>query len=221
MSGPPGYVIAPAPQAGVPVEGQAEVFPVRRIYCVGRNYAAHAREMGHDDREPPFFFAKPSDAVAPGGGDIPYPPDTADLHHEVELVVALGEDGEPWAFACGLDMTRRDLQAKAKEGRKPWDTAKDWEGSAVVGPLTPGVVADDLPIRLTINGTLRQEARTSEMVWPLPALRAHLGSLYRLGPGDLLMTGTPAGVGPVGPGDHIRGEVEGLAEVELRIGEGG
>ena len=210
----------PRPLPLLPILGREEGYPVARIFCVGRNYAAHAAEMGQEvDREAPFWFTKSPFALIPSGSTLPYPPGTQDLHHEVELVVALGEDARPWAFACGLDMTRRDLQAKAKEGRKPWDTAKDWEGSAVVGPLTPGVVADDLPIRLTINGTLRQEARTSEMVWPLPALLAHLGSLYRLGPGDLLMTGTPAGVGAVVPGDHLNGEVEGLAPVELRIGE--
>jgi fumarylpyruvate hydrolase len=187
---------------------------------VGRNYAAHAAEMGNEvDREAPFWFTKSPFALIPSGSALPYPPGTRDLHHEVELVVALGEKGEPWGFACGLDMTRRDLQARAKEGRKPWDTAKDWEGSAVVGALRPGAGLGDAAIRLTVNGALRQEARTSEMVWDLPALLRHLGSLYRLGPGDLLMTGTPAGVGAVVPGDHLNGEVEGLAPVELRIGE--
>ena len=204
----------------LPIVGREEGYPVARIFCVGRNYAAHAAEMGNEvDREAPFWFTKSPFALIPSGSTLPYPPGTQDLHHEVELVVALGEDGRPLAFACGLDMTRRDLQAKAKEGRKPWDTAKDWEGSAVVGPLTPGAQADDLAIRLTVNGTLRQDARTSEMVWDLPALLRHLGSLYRLGPGDLLMTGTPAGVGAVGPGDHLLGEVEGLAPVELTIGK--
>jgi fumarylpyruvate hydrolase len=204
----------------LPIAGREEGYPVARIFCVGRNYAAHAAEMGNEvDREAPFWFTKSPFALIPSGSALPYPPGTRDLHHEVELVVALGEKGEPWGFACGLDMTRRALQARAKEGRKPWDTAKDWEGSAVVGALRPGAGLGDAAIRLTVNGALRQEARTSEMVWDLPALLRHLGSLYRLGPGDLLMTGTPAGVGAVVPGDHLNGEVEGLAPVELRIGE--
>jgi fumarylpyruvate hydrolase len=198
----------------------AQGYPVARIFCVGRNYVAHAAEMGNEvDREAPFWFTKSAFALIPSGSAMPYPPGTRDLHHEVELVVALGEGGQPWGFACGLDMTRRDLQAKAKEGRKPWDTAKDWEGSAVVGPLTPGTDADDLAIRLEVNGIVRQEARTSEMVWDLAALLQHLGSLYRLGPGDLIMTGTPAGVGPVVPGDRLKGSIDGLGPVELVIKE--
>lgn len=192
-----------------------------RVFCAGRNYAAHAAEMGNEvDREEPFWFTKSSFALIPSEATLPYPPGTRDLHHEVELVVALGEGGEPWGAAVGLDMTRRDLQARAKEGRKPWDTAKDFEGSAVVGALMPwDTGALDAAIRLRVNGALRQEARTSEMVWGLPALLAHLGGLYRLGPGDLVMTGTPAGVGAVVPGDRLLGEVEGLAPVELTIGE--
>jgi fumarylpyruvate hydrolase len=213
-------IFPPRPLPLLPIAGREEGYPVARIFCVGRNYAAHAAEMGNEvDREAPFWFTKSPFALIPSGSALPYPPGTRDLHHEVELVVALGEKGEPWGFACGLDMTRRDLQARAKEGRKPWDTAKDWEGSAVVGALRPGAGLGDAAIRLTVNGALRQEARTSEMVWDLPALLRHLGSLYRLGPGDLLMTGTPAGVGAVVPGDHLNGEVEGLAPVELRIGE--
>ncbi len=210
----------PRPLPLLPIVGRDEGYPVARIFCVGRNYAAHAAEMGNEvDREAPFWFTKSPFALIPSGSTLPYPPGTQDLHHEVELVVVLGEGGQPWAFACGLDMTRRDLQAKAKEGRKPWDTAKDWEGSAVVGPLHPRAEMGDAAIRLAVNGIPRQEARTSEMVWDLPALLRHLGSLYRLGLGDLLMTGTPAGVGPVVTGDQLRGEIEGLAPVELTIGE--
>jgi fumarylpyruvate hydrolase len=202
------------------VMGRPDRYPVARIFCVGRNYAAHAAEMGNEvDREEPFWFTKSCFALIPSGSTLPYPPGTRDLHHEVELVVALGEEGTPFAAACGLDMTRRDLQAKAKDGRKPWDTSKDFEGSAVVGALMPGVDARDAVIRLTVGGTVRQEARTSDMVWSLPALLRHLGGLYRLGPGDIVMTGTPAGVGAVKPGDHLVGEIDGLAPVELTIGE--
>ena len=209
----------PRPLPLLPIAGRPEGYPVARIFCVGRNYAAHAAEMGNEvDREAPFWFTKSPFALVPSGSTLPYPPGTRDLHHEVELVVALGEDAAPFAFACGLDMTRRDLQARAKEGRKPWDTAKDWDGAAVVGPLVPGMALEDLPIRLEVNGALRQDARLSEMVWDLPSLLRHLGGLYRLGPGDLLMTGTPAGVGAVVPGDRLEGRIEGLPPVELTIG---
>lgn len=209
----------PRPLPLLPVQGRPEGYSVARIFCVGRNYAAHAAEMGNQvDRDAPFWFTKSAFALIPSGGTLPYPPGTQDLHHEVELVVALGEDGEPWGMACGLDMTRRDLQAKAKAAGKPWDTAKDWEGSAVIGPIRPGLGIGDATIRLTVNGEIRQDARLSEMVWDLPGLLQHLRGLYRLGPGDLLMTGTPAGVGAVGPGDRLVGEVEGLPLVELAIG---
>ncbi|TNC70892.1 fumarylacetoacetate hydrolase family protein [Rubellimicrobium roseum] len=209
----------PRPLPLLPILGQPEGYPVARIFCVGRNYAAHAAEMGNEvDREAPFWFTKSPFGLIPSGAALPYPPGTRDLHHEVELVVALGEGGQPWGVACGLDMTRRDLQARAKEGRKPWDTSKDWEGSAVVGPLRPGAALGDAAIRLWVNGALRQDARLSDMVWDLSSLLRHLGGLYRLGPGDLLMTGTPAGVGAVEPGDRLRGEVDGLPPVELTIG---
>jgi fumarylpyruvate hydrolase len=204
----------------LPILGEARGYPVARIFCVGRNYAAHAAEMGQEvDREEPFWFTKSPFALIPSGSALPYPPGTRDLHHEVELVAALGEGGTVWGLACGLDMTRRDLQARAKEGRKPWDTSKDFEGSAVIGALTPGAESEDRTIRLRVNGTLRQEARLSEMVRDLPALLDHLSSLYRLGPGDLVMTGTPAGVGAVGPGDRLEGEVDGLERVRLTIRE--
>jgi fumarylpyruvate hydrolase len=209
----------PRPLPLLPIQGRPEGYPVARIFCVGRNYAAHAAEMGNEvDREEPFWFTKSPFALIPSGGTLPYPPGTRDLHHEVELVAALGEGGAPFAMACGLDMTRRDLQARAKDGRKPWDTSKDFEGSAVVGPLTEGVEAGDAAIQLTVGGAVRQRARTSEMVWDLASLLKHLGGLYRLGWGDLVMTGTPAGVGPVVPGDRLLGEVEGLAPMTLTIG---
>lgn len=199
--------------------GRPEGYPVARIFCVGRNYAAHAAEMGNAvERDAPFWFTKSCFALAPSGGTLPYPPGTEDLHHEVEWVVALGKGGRPWGSAVGLDMTRRDLQARAKERRLPWDVAKDFEGSAVIGALTEGVPGPDAAIRLTVGGTVRQEARLAEMAWDLGALLRHLGGLYSLGLGDLVMTGTPAGVGPVRPGDRLRGTVDGLAPVGLAIG---
>lgn len=215
-------IFPPRPLPILPIADRDEGYPVARIFCVGRNYAAHAAEMGNEvDREAPFWFTKSPFSLIPSGSTLPYPPGTSDLHHEVELVVALGEGGAPWAFACGLDMTRRDLQARAKDGRKPWDTAKDWEGSAVVGPLVPGAAPADAGLRLTVNGATRQDARISDIVWSLPALLDHLRGLYRLGPGDILMTGTPAGVGPVGLGDRLIGTLDRAPAVEMTIGEAG
>jgi len=213
----------------LPVAGSAERYPVARIFCVGRNYAEHAREMGGAiDPAAPFFFTKSPFHLAASGSVVPYPPGTADYHHEVELVVALGRPlfradaaaagAAVWACAAGLDMTRRDLQAAAKERRLPWDTGKDVEGSAVVGALGRGFVPDGQAITLTVNGALRQEGRLSDMARGVAELLAHLSGLYRLGPGDLLFTGTPAGVGPVVPGDVLEGRVAGLEPVRLTIG---
>lgn len=203
----------------LPVAGLEERFPVRRIFCVGRNYVAHATEMGGTvDRDAPWFFLKSARHLIPSGAVLPYPPGTADLHHEVELVVALGPDARPWGWGVGLDMTRRDLQAQSKDHRRPWDTSKDFEGSAVIGALTRGFDPAGGTIRLTVNGTLRQEAPLSDMVWDVDGILDHLGRLYALGAGDLVMTGTPAGVAAVGPGDSLHGTVEGLVPVDLRIG---
>lgn len=214
----------------LPVAGQSARFPVRRIFCVGRNYAAHAAEMGAEvDREAPFYFTKSALAVAPSGSTVPYAPGTADLHHEVELVVALGAPGFEVArdramdlvlgYGTGLDMTRRDLQAAAKAKGRPWSTAKDFEHSAIIGAITSAAdfTPADQRIRLTVNGDLRQDGLLSDMVWPVADLIADLSRLYHLEPGDLVMTGTPAGVGPVIAGDVIRGEIDGLAPVELSI----
>ncbi|MEM8537179.1 MAG: fumarylacetoacetate hydrolase family protein [Pseudomonadota bacterium] len=212
----------------IPVQGHAG-FPVTRIFCVGRNYAAHAAEMGHAvDREAPFYFTKSAHAILLSGQDMPYPPRTADLHHEMELVVALGQGGQDVSadqaynlvagYGCGLDMTRRDLQAAAKEERRPWDTGKDFDNAAILAPLTPanGPVGD-LPICLTVNGGTRQHATLSDMVWSIPEVIADLSTLYTLLPGDLIMTGTPAGVGPVERGDVLRGTIGDFAPVETRI----
>ena len=206
-------------------------FPVNRIFCVGRNYADHAKEMGHEvDREAPFYFTKSPAHLIHSGVTVPYPPGTADFHHEMEFVVALGASGFRVAkaeamglvlgYAAGLDMTRRDLQGAAKDKRRPWDTGKDFENAAVIGPISraadfgaPGPQA----ISLHLNGKPVQQARLSDMVWSVSELIAHLSTLYHLAPGDLIFTGTPAGVGPVKPGDRLHGEVEGLAPVELAI----
>lgn len=222
----PDFVFAPAALPSLPVAGRAERFAVHRIFCVGRNYVAHAIEMGGEvDREAPFYFTKSAHALAQSGAALPYPPGTADLHHEVELVVALGpgeagiDEAEAlshvYGYATGLDMTRRDLQAVAKSHRRPWDTGKDFEGSAVIGPITEGPLADDAEIRLVVNGQVRQEAPIADMVWSVPELIAHLSTLYTLRAGDIIMTGTPAGVAAVGPGDSLCGVVTGLEFVEL------
>lgn len=199
----------PAPVT-LPVEASSDRFPVRRIFCVGRNYADHAREMGGDpDREPPFFFSKPADALVESGATIPYPPMTADLHHEAELVVALGKGGADvpadaalalvWGYAAGNDLTRRDLQAEAKAQRRPWDMAKGFDRSAVIGAIRPGPMGD-APIRCTVDGRETQSARLSDMIWPVADIIAHLSRFVELKPGDLIFTGTPAGVGPLSRG---------------------
>ena len=221
------WVIPAPPQPSVAVEGTSARFPVRRIFCVGRNYAEHAREFGNDpDRELPFFFLKPADAVVDSGSTLPYPPATSDLHHEAELVVALHRGGFHlsedeaaaliWGHAAGNDLTRRDLQAEAKAARRPWDMAKGFDASAVVGPIRPGPIGDGA-IHCLVNGQLRQQARLSDMIWPVPGILAHLSRLVRLEPGDLVMTGTPAGVGAFGPGDTCRIEIEGLTPATVTI----
>lgn len=216
----------------VPVEGGEGGYPVRRIFCVGRNYAAHAAEMGNEvDREAPFYFTKTPHALCLSGATIPYPLETTDCHHEMEFVVALGATAfrvsqaeamaAVWGYGCGIDLTRRDLQAQAKDKRRPWDLGKDFENAAVMGALVPkeafGEIADQT-IRLSVDGRVRQEARLSEMVWSVPEIIAHLSRFYHLGPGDLIFTGTPAGVGPVVPGNLLRGEIDGLPPVILTIG---
>lgn len=225
------YVITPPAQPSLAVAGSTERFPIRRVFCVGRNYGAHAREMGSDpNREPPFFFSKPADAVVPASGALPYPPATRDLHHEVELVVALGAGGagvEPdeamalvWGYGVGLDLTRRDLQAAAKDAGRPWDMAKGFDASAPCSPLVPAATLGhpvDARIWLEVNGALRQEGRLDEMIWPVADVISHLSRLVTLAPGDLIYTGTPAGVAALLPGDRVRGGVDGVAEFTLSI----
>lgn len=224
--------IFPAPVLPtVPITGEDAAFPVRRIFCVGRNYAAHAAEMGAEvDREAPFYFTKSAFALTLGG-TLPYPPGTEDYHHEVELVVALGRPafriaaegamGCVHGYAVGLDMTRRDLQAVAKSKQRPWDLGKDVENSAVIGPITPAAGfgrLGDGRITLHVNGALRQDAPLSDMVWSVPELIADLSRYYHLQPGDLIYTGTPAGVGAVRPGDVLDARVEGLSPLTVTIG---
>ena len=225
------YLFEPPKIQSLPVEGESARYPIARIFCVGRNYAAHAAEMGNEvDREAPFYFTKSPQAVLESGGALPYPPGSHDVHHEMEFVVALGapvfrareEDAQEavYAYGCGLDMTRRDLQQAAKDKRRPWDLGKDGEGMAVLGPLTKaesfGAVTDQV-IRLRVNGETRQDARLNEMIHGVAGIIVHLSQYYHLGPGDIIMTGTPAGVGPVHAGDRLEGEIDGLAGVEVVI----
>jgi fumarylpyruvate hydrolase len=220
------------PRPDVPVTN-GQRFPVRRIYCVGRNYAAHARESGADpDREAPFYFMKPADAIVASGSRIPYPPRTKDLHHEIELVVAIGKGGRDipvaeasshvFGYAVGIDLTRRDLQAEAKNAGRPWDTAKGFDHSAPVSPIHP-VAEVGHPSRgriwLSVGGKLRQEGDLAELIWSVPEALAELSTLFTLAPGDLVFTGTPAGVGALQPGDEVRGGVEGVDEVRIQIAD--
>jgi fumarylpyruvate hydrolase len=220
------YVIAPPAIASVPVAGGG-AFPVRRVFCVGRNYADHAREMGSDpDREPPFFFMKPADALLTGDADMPYPPQSADLHHEMELVVALGSGGADiaeadalrhvWGYAAGLDMTRRDLQGQAKKEGKPWDMGKGFDHSAPIGLMVPAEKIGhpaDAAIVLKVNGKVRQSSDLKHLIWTI----AYLSRLVTLAPGDLIFSGTPAGVAAVQRGDLLEGEVAGIGTVRTRI----
>ncbi|MCL1960566.1 MAG: fumarylacetoacetate hydrolase family protein [Desulfovibrionaceae bacterium] len=227
------YVFPPAAQAAVAVRGTSRRYAVSRIFCVGRNYAAHAREMGFDpDREPPFFFNKtPIDLVASGSA-IAYALGTNNFHYEMELVIAIGKPAlriAPqqaldcvWGYACGLDMTRRDLQAMARDKGQPWDFGKDFEGSAVIGALAPASEIghpDSGVIQLSVNGQLRQSADLKDMIWNVPEVLSNLSTYYHLRPGDLIYTGTPEGVGPVRPGDRLTGRIDGVGEIALAIGQ--
>ncbi|MDH4109523.1 MAG: fumarylacetoacetate hydrolase family protein [Gammaproteobacteria bacterium] len=217
------------PKPALDVAGVQGRFPVHRIYCVGRNYAAHAREMGNDPaREPPFYFMKPADAVVPGGGRVTYPPRTADLHHEIELVVAIGRRGADipaatalehvFGYAVGIDLTRRDLQADAKQHGRPWDTGKSFEQAAPVSRIHAAAAIGHPGtgrIWLTVNGELRQEGDLADMIWNVAEAIAELSTYFTLAPGDLLFTGTPAGVGAVARGDRLHGGVEGVDEIEI------
>ncbi|GEP04284.1 fumarylacetoacetate hydrolase family protein [Methylobacterium oxalidis] len=225
----------PLPQATIPILGEDRSFPVRRIYCIGRNYAAHAREMGSDpNREPPFFFQKPADAiqvVAPGQvGEHPYPTLTRNYHHEIELVAVLRSGGRDipkeraldhvYGYATGLDMTRRDLQRGMGDQKKPWEIGKSFDHSAPITPITPADRSGHLPkgrIQLAVNDTVRQQADLSDMIWSVAEQIANLSGAFELMPGDIIFSGTPENVGPVVRGDVLRGSIAGLPDLAIRI----
>ena len=211
------WLFPPAPTPSLSIAGRAARLPVRRILCVGQNYAAHAREMGHDRAEP-FFFSKPADAQVTDGADPLFPTATAELHHEVELVCAVGEDGRIAGWAVGCDLTRRDLQAAAKAKGRPWDAAKGFDQSAPCGALTPGALPDPAaPITLSVNGETRQSGRLDDMVWAPDEILAKARTLWDLRPGDLIFTGTPEGVGPLQPGDRVEAAIGGLAPLTFTV----
>jgi fumarylpyruvate hydrolase len=212
------HAVPAAPRPAVAVAGSALLFPVRRIFCVGRNYPEHAREMGASDvRAPPFFFTKPADAVMPSGSAVPFPSRTSDLHHEIELVVALAGPREIFGYAVGNDLTRRDVQAQAKKDGKPWDTAKGFDHSAPVSAIARAADVGH-PARgriwLEVNGKLRQEGDIADMIWGVPEVLAELAAWFELKAGDLVFTGTPSGVGRLEPGDRVRGGVDGVGILE-------
>jgi fumarylpyruvate hydrolase len=227
----PDLLFSEAPLPTVPVRGTNLRFPVNRIFCVGRNYAAHAKEMGVAvDREAPFYFMKSSSCIVASGSTVPYPPGTNNYHHEMEFVVAIGkaafrvtaEDaGESiYGYACGLDMTRRDLQLNARDKGRPWDLGKNFESSAVISDIVAASETgpvDSGEISLFVNGDVRQEGNIDDLIWSVPELIADLSTYYHLRQGDLIYTGTPAGVGPVQAGDHITGSIEGVGEIALTI----
>ncbi len=224
------YVVAPPAISAVPIKGSSAMFPVRRIFCVGRNYAEHAIEMGSDPtREPPFYFAKPADALVINDADMPYPSASKSLHHEMELVVAIGVGGSDigvadalqhvWGYCSGLDMTRRDIQNEAKKTGRPWDMGKGFDHSAPMGALVPaaGVDPSKGKIELRVNGKVTQTSDLSKLIWSVPEVISNLSHLVRLEPGDLIMTGTPEGVAAVVKGDVLEGFVEGVGSVKTKI----
>jgi fumarylpyruvate hydrolase len=224
------FIFDPAPTVAVPILGTDALFPVHRVYCVGRNYAEHAREFGNDPADPAFFFQKSPDNLVPAGGEARYPSMTADLQYEVELVVALKSGGQNlpvdetldlvFGYAVGIDLTRRDLQAEAKKLRRPWDTAKSFEQSAPIGPI---VTAESIghpergTISLDVNGTLRQRGDLGDMLWGVPHIIANLSMYYELRAGDLIFTGTPSGVGPTVRGDRLHAHIDNVGDLAVGI----
>src|SRR4051812_47261733 len=232
MSNGKRYVIPPPPQAALAVTGSSDLFPVRRIWCVGRNYLEHIKEMGQDEREPPFFFSKPADAVVPDGGTAPYPSLTKDLHFEVELVVALKSGGRNiptakaldtiYGYGVGIDLTRRDLQIASREIKRPWEVGKAFDASAPCGALRPASEIGHPSkgyIRLKSNGKVRQDGDLSQMIWNVPEVINKLSEMVALEAGDIIMTGTPSGVGQTVAGDKLECEVEGLPKLTVTIGQ--
>ena len=224
------YVVPTAPQPSLPVSGTAARFPVRRIYCVGRNYLAHVREMGHDEKSPPFFFAKASDMIVEDGGTVEYPPLTSNYHHEVELVVAIGKGGanipvesaldHVYGYAVGFDMTRRDLQQAAAKKGHPWEIGKSFDRSAPCGTIYPVAKVGHLSegeLQITVNGQVRQQSNLNLMVWDVPHIINHLSQQVRLEPGDLIYTGTPEGVSAVVAGDVMVGRIDKLGELTITV----
>lgn len=222
------YAFPPHAIPTVPVVGSDALFPVRRILCVGRNYAAHRREMGGDDRDPPFFFAKPADAIAPLAAEIAYPPATGDLHHEIELVVALKAGGANlsvdqalacvFGYAVGVDLTRRDLQGAAKAKGQPWEAGKAFDQSAPISALrVMEAPAAEAAVTLSVNGQERQRGQVGDMIWNVGEVIAKASELWTLAPGDLIFTGTPEGVAAIGRGDKVVGEVEGVGRLEFTL----
>ena len=231
-----GYVFAAPPQAVVPIDGSSDLLPVHRIYCVGRNYVDHQKEMGFSGREAPFFFMKPADAVLPvpfgKTGELPYPGETANLHHEIELVVAIGRAGRDiapanalshiWGYAVGLDMTRRDLQFALRDKGRAWDVAKGFDFSAPISPLKPIALTGELTsaaIWLEVNGQKRQSSDIAKLIWNVNETIGHLSKYFTLVPGDLIYTGTPEGVGAVSPGDVLVGGIAGLGTLQMKVVE--
>jgi fumarylpyruvate hydrolase len=226
------YVITPAPQAALAIAGSSELFPVRRIWCVGRNYLEHIKEMGQDEREPPFFFAKPADAIVPDGGTVPYPPLTKDMHHEVELVVALKSGGRNipldkaldcvWGYAVGIDLTRRDLQIASRDLKRPWEVGKAFDASAPCGPLVSATKIGHPKkgkITLKCNGKVRQDGDLEQLIWNVPEIISKLSEMVTLEAGDIIMTGTPSGVAATVAGDTLECEVAGIPKLTVKIGQ--
>ncbi len=227
----PAYIFAPAPAVSLPVQDETARFAVSRIFCVGRNYADHAREMGHDpSREPPFFFMKPASTIVSDGGHFPYPALSKDVHHEIELVVAIGKGGNNipadqalshvYGYAVGLDMTRRDLQSEAKKMGRPWDTGKAFDHSAPCGTIVPATKCGHLAqgaVVLAVNGQIRQSGDLKDLIWNVPETIAYLSTLFALSAGDLIYTGTPSGVGAIVSGDVMQARIAGLPDLTVKV----
>ena len=226
------YAFPPPDQVSIGIAGSSKRYPVHRIYCVGRNYEAHAREMGKDPtREPPFMFQKPADAVIEGGSVIAYPPQTGNFHHEIELVVAIARGGRNigvdranehvFGYAVGIDLTRRDLQLAARDAGRPWEWGKAFDHSAPCAPIVPAAEIDHPSkgrIWLSVNGAVKQDADISQLIWSVPEVIAFVSASMVLAPGDLIFTGTPAGVGPLVAGDVVAGGIDGIGDIGIRIG---